>query len=98
MPSPSSSHLLAVRDLESLIGYLRDELHWPIVEGGVDDVTFGYEPHEVGLKDDLAPKVNKIYQLRKMHGNQPWGVFYIDFESKSLPITVMRRVLSGIKV
>ena len=33
-------------------------------------------------------------QLRPLVTNQPWAVFYIEFESKRLPVTALRRVLN----
>jgi hypothetical protein len=34
--------------------------------------------------------------LRPLTGNQPWGVFWIQFEQKQLPVVVMRRILSAL--
>jgi len=41
-----------------------------------------------------AVKVRSAKQLRPLIPGQPWGIFWIDFEPKKLPITVMRRILN----
>jgi len=43
MPATSSPRLLQVANLSDLIGYLRDELGWPIAPDTViDDLTFDW--------------------------------------------------------
>ena len=34
-----------------------------------------------------------IRQLRPFRTNQPWGIFFVEFEKKNLPIVVLRRIL-----
>jgi type I restriction-modification system DNA methylase subunit len=48
----------------------------------------------LGLDKDSAVKVRAAKQLRPLVAGQPWGIFWIDFEPKKLPITVMRRILN----
>jgi len=82
-----------VDDFESLVVFLRDELDWPLETGDIENLSFDYEPEELGISDDVAVKINYIKQLRPLAENQPWGIFYIDFEPKKLPVVVLRRVL-----
>jgi len=82
-----------VDDFESLIVFLRDELDWPLEAEDIEELSFDYEPEELGLSEEVAVRINSIKQLRPLAENQPWGIFYIDFEPKKLPVVVLRRVL-----
>ena len=95
MPAP---HLRQVRTFNDLIRYLEDELHWPLDGYGMEDLTFDYEPADLGLKDEDAAKVKSIRQLRPLASDQPWGIFFIDFDKKKLPVVVLRRVLSHLVI
>ncbi|HSI72735.1 MAG TPA: type ISP restriction/modification enzyme [Fimbriimonas sp.] len=90
--------LLSINTIEDLLAFLCNELHWPIEADEVDDVTFGYEPEELGLKPEHAPKINKIYQIRPPAKDTPWGIFFIDFENKKLPVSLLRRILNHLRV
>jgi len=86
-----------IKDFFSLALFLAEELNWPIdpENTNVEDLTFDYEPDEIGLSDEYAAKVKTIKQLQPLNSNQPWSVFWIDFENKKLPLTVLRRILSA---
>ena len=73
--------------------YLRDELDWPIEADDFEDLTFDYEPEELGIDEDAA-KIEEIKQLRPLATNQPWGIFFVKFEPKRLPVVALRRILS----
>lgn len=86
--------LRAIKTLPSLIAYLRDELGWPIEQGMVEeDLTFDYSPEELGIAPGQAVGIKEIKQLRPMEANQPWGIFWINFEKKRLPVVMLRRIL-----
>src|SRR5205823_3596208 len=70
----------------------------PIETDEVEDLTFDYEPEEVGLDAQHAAKVKQIKQLRPLETNQPWGIFFVEFEKKKLPVVVLRRILSHLVV
>ncbi|HRE94597.1 MAG TPA: hypothetical protein PL050_10185 [Fimbriimonadaceae bacterium] len=90
--------LTSINSIERLLDFLRQELDWPLADGDVESLTFEYEPEDLGLKPEHAPKINRIYQIRSMTKDQPWGIFFIDFENKKLPITLMRRILNHLRV
>ena len=96
MPTTEFSDIQSIHDFPSLIRYLRKELGWPVDEEQVDDLTFEYTAAELGINERLAVKIREIKQLRPLTGNQPWGVFWIQFEQKRLPVVVMRRILSAL--
>src|SRR6266481_9664932 len=37
-----------------------------------------------------------VKQLRPLVTNQPWGIFFVNFEPKRLPVVVLRRVLRSL--
>lgn len=90
--------LTKIDDFESLIEYLRDELDWDFQAEDIEDLTFDYEPEELGLDEATAAKIDGIKQLRPLTNNQTWGIFYIDFEPKKLPIVALRRILSKLVI
>ena len=87
--------LLKIQDFDSLLDFLVDELDWPldIDNLGEKELTFSYSAEEIGLSEDLVAKVKSIKQLRPFSSRQPWAIFWMDFETKRLPITVLRRIL-----
>jgi len=95
MPSTDFSDIRAIKDFPALIRYLRTDLGWPVdEEQPTEDLTFDYDPEELGLDEKAAVKVRAAKQLRPLVSGQPWGIFWIDFEPKKLPVTVMRRILN----
>lgn len=94
----AAEHLRTIRTFDDLVRYLEEKLDWPLQEYGFDELTFSYEPEEVGLKEEDAAKVSVIYQLRPLNHGQPWGIFFVEFEKKKLPVVVLRRILSHLVV
>jgi len=90
--------LRAIRNFKHLVTYLEDELDWPLEGHEIEDLTFDYEPDELGLKPADAAKVKSIRQLRPLDSKQPWGIFFIEFDKKKLPVVVLRRILSHLVV
>ncbi len=90
----AANHLASIRRFDDLVRYLEDELGWPLQEYGFDDLTFEFSPAEIGLKDEDAARVKAIHQLRPLATGQPWGIFFVEFENKKLPVVVLRRILS----
>jgi predicted helicase len=86
--------LRSIKTFPSLVKYLKEELDWPIEPADVEDLTFEYEPDDLGLDAKTAAKIKEIKQLRPFVTGQPWGIFYINFEPKQLPIVALRRILS----
>lgn len=89
--SPES--LRNIKRFDQLVAYLRDELDWPIDTEDFDDLTFDYEPEELGIDPKNAAKIEIIKQLRPLVSNQPWGIFWIKFKPKRLPVVALRRIL-----
>ena len=93
-----------ITNFQELVPFLRDELNWPIEEGSsydpeyFDDITFVYDPAELGLKSEYTARIRELRQLRPLATGQPWGIFFISFDDKKLPVSVLKRVLGGLVV
>ncbi len=94
--SQDIAKLRGLTDFSSLVAYLRDELDWPIEVEDAEEITFDYEPAELGIAPKHAVKIESIKQIRPLTDNQPWGIFYVQFESKRLPVVVLRRILRSL--
>src|SRR5690242_14128757 len=82
---------------EALLGYLRDELDWPVDSLDIDDLSFEYDPaRELGLPAEAAMRIVALKQLRPMERTQPWAVFYVAFEQRYLPLRLVQRVLTAL--
>jgi len=90
------SDLKNINSFESLVDYLKEKLYWPIEAEEAEDITFDYNPEDLGIEEQYVPKIKSIKQIRPLTDNQPWGLFYIDFETKKLPVVVLRRLLRAL--
>lgn len=88
----------SIKSFPSLVKYLREELEWKIDDADIDDLTFDYTPDELFLDKETAVKIKQIKQLRPLVSNQPWGIFYLSFEPKRLPIVALRRILRSLVI
>ena len=43
-----------------------------------------------------AAKIQEIKRLRPLSPKQPWGIFFVKFEPKRLPVVALRRILSQV--
>jgi len=96
MDDTNISKLREVNDFESLVSYLIDELDWPIEATKADDITYKYDPQELGIDDKYAAGIEIIRQFRPISDKQPWGIFYIEFDKKKLPVVLLRRILRSL--
>jgi predicted helicase len=85
-----------IRSFPSLIKFLRDDLDWPISTDDFEELTFDYTPEELGIDTANAAKIQEIKRLRPLSVSQPWGIFFIKFEPKRLPVVALRRILSKV--
>lgn len=89
--------LARINTFPQLVTFLRDELDWPI-ENGTDfeDLTFDYAAEELGIDAQNAAKIQEIKRLRPLTPGQPWGIFFVKFEPKRLPVVALRRILGRV--
>src|SRR6266550_1877638 len=96
MPTDHRAAPKKIRTFPSLVRYLRDEMGWPIDNADFEELTFEYTPEELGIDSASAAKIQEIKRLRPLSPNQPWGIFFIKFEPKKLPVVALRRILSQV--
>ncbi|CAI2719369.1 type ISP restriction/modification enzyme [Nitrospina watsonii] len=91
-----------IKTFEQLLPWLRDHLRWPIkeeeglVNESFEELTFEYTTQELGLKKDDIDHIREVRQLRPFFSNQPWGIFFVNFEDKRLPVGILKRILRGL--
>src|SRR5439155_13225731 len=98
MPTDHRAELKKIRTFPSLVRYLRDEMGWPIEAEDFEELTFEYTPEELGIDVKNAAKIEDIKRLRPLSANQPWGIFFVKFEPRRLPVVALRRILSQVVV
>ena len=96
MPTNDRAELKKIRTIRSLIPYLRDEMGWPIGGEDLEELTFEYTADELGIDAANAAKIKTIQRLRPLKNDQPWGIFFITFEPKRLPVVALRRILGQV--
>ncbi len=87
------ARLSQIQDFDTLIEYLRDEMDWPISTESFEESTFDYGLDELGIDAKNSAKIQEIKRLRPFHPKQPWGIFFVKFEPKSLPVLALRSIL-----
>ena len=97
MPTDHRERLAGVRRFDQLVAYLRDELGWPINSDDFEELTFEYDPQEeLGIDAKNAAKIQEIKRLRPLAPGQPWGIFFVKFQPKRLPVVALRRILGQV--
>ena len=96
MPTDQRDRLARIRRFDQLVAYLRDELDWPIDSDDFEGLTFEYTPEELGIDAKNAAKIQEIKRLRPLVPGQPWGIFFVKFEPKRLPVVALRRILGRV--
>ena len=96
MPTDHRARLACIRRFDQLVAYLRDELGWPIDSEDFEELTFDYTPEELGIDAKNAAKIQEIKRLRPLVTGQPWGIFFVKFEPKRLPVVALRRILGQV--
>src|SRR5947209_13363316 len=96
MATDHRAELAGIKRFDQLVRYLRDRMGWPIDGGDFEELTFEYTPEELGIDAANAAKIQEIKRLRPLSASQPWGVFFIKFEPRKLPVVALRRILSRV--
>ncbi len=92
------AELARIQRFDQLVRYLRDHMGWPIDGDDFEELTFDYTAEELGINPENAAKIQEIKRLRPLSARQPWGIFFVKFEPKSLPVVALRRVLSQVAI
>jgi len=95
---PELQRLQEIKTLPSLLKYLKEDLNWPIGSEDVEAVTFDYDPAELGFDSASTAKIDEVRQLRPLTAGQKWGIFWVKFGKKQLPVQMLRRALGNLVV
>ncbi len=99
MATDHRAALANIKTFPQLIAYLRDEMGWPIARDSfedVDDLFYDFTADELGIDPKTAAKITEIKRLKPLSTRQPWGIFFVKFEPKKLPVVALRRILSQV--
>ena len=96
MATDHREELAKIRRIDQLVRYLKDPMGWPIGGEDFEDLVFDYTPEELGIDAKNAAKIKEIKRLRPLEPNQPWGIFFVKFEPKRLPVGALRRILGQV--
>ncbi len=96
--TPAAERLRKIQRFDQLVAYLRDELDWPMDDYPFEDMTFDWDAEELGIDLKTAAKIQQIKQLRPLASGQEWGIFFVKFEPKQLPVVALRRLLNKLVV
>ena len=88
--------LRRIRTFPQLLKYLQEDLDWPVAANDFEEALFEYTPEELGLDANSTAKIRKIRRLRPLTSAQPWGIYFIEFEPKRLPVVALRRILGRV--
>jgi SOS-response transcriptional repressor LexA len=97
-PTDLRTRLAGIQTFPQLVAFLRDDMGWPIERESFEDLVFDFTPEELGIDAKNAAKIQEIRRLRPLSSNQPWGVFFVKFEPKRLPVVALRRILSSVAI
>jgi adenine-specific DNA-methyltransferase len=90
----------ALTDRTSFLqGLLGDTLGWPIPEGVSDpeEISYGWTHEDLQALDlDRSILNGRVFQLQPLKGDQPWGIFLLEFRD-STPFTMGRGVASPLR-
>ena len=96
LPTDHRALLGSIRCFDQLVDYLRDELAWPFASEDFEELTFEYSSGELGIDEKNAAKIQEIRRLRPLVAGQPWGIFFVKFEPKRLPVVALRKILGQV--
>jgi hypothetical protein len=99
MPTDHRTALAKIKRFDQLIAYLRDGMGWPIARDSFEDVNdlfYDFTAAELGIDAQNSAKILEIKRLRPLSSKQPWGIFFVKFEPKNLPVVALRRILSQV--
>ncbi len=99
MPTDHRAALANIKRFDQLIAYLRDEMGWPIARDSFEDMDYlfyDFTADELGIDPKTAAKITEIKRLKPLSTRQPWGIFFVKFEPKKLPVVALRRILSQV--
>ena len=107
MPHITPDDIHNIHNFDTLLGFLREKLGWPIPEDvELEDIAYPWSPEDLDLDASTEQRVPECKQLPSFppsqptlgifEDTQPWSIFFLQFDSESVYRTALRRVLRGL--
>ncbi|MXZ00418.1 hypothetical protein F4Y93_07130, partial [Candidatus Poribacteria bacterium] len=107
MPYITPNDIHNIRNFDTLLDFLREKLGWPIPEDvELEDIAYPWSPEDLDLDELTEERIPECKQLPSFPTNQPtfefgedmqpWGIFFLQFDSELVYRTALRRVLRGL--
>ena len=96
-PVSERAAIKAASSLDELLIFLRDQLDWPIPpEMDLEDAGVKVDPSEIHLDPKSAAEMTNIYRLLPPTGDEPFGVYFVEFSGGKFPIGAVKRLLERV--
>ena len=103
MPYITPNDIQNIHDFDTLLDFLREKLGWYIPEDvELEDIAFLWSPEDLDLDElteelivdcqQLPPFPTNQFEFDFSESQQPWGIFFLQFDSESVYRTALRRV------
>lgn len=96
-PVNQRAAIKAANSLDDLLIFLRDQLDWPIPpEMDLEDAGVKVDPSEIHLDPKSSAKMTNIYRLLPPTGDEPFGVYFVEFSGGKFPVGAVKRLLERV--
>ncbi len=107
MPDITPNDIHSIRNFDTLLDFLREKLGWHIPEDvEFEDVAYPLSAEDLDLDELTQGRIADYWQLPPFppsqptlgifEDTQPWGIFFLQFNSEDIYRTALRRVLRGL--
>ncbi|MYA70496.1 hypothetical protein F4009_00285 [Candidatus Poribacteria bacterium] len=107
MPDITPNDIHCIRNFDTLLDFLREKLGWHIPEDvEFEDVAYPLSAEDLDLDELTQGRIADYWQLPPFppsqptlgifEDTQPWGIFFLQFNSEDIYRTALRRVLRGL--
>lgn len=107
MPDITPNDIHNIRNFDTLLDFLREKLGWHIPENvEFEDVAYSLSAEDLDLDELTQDRIVDYWQLPPFppsqptlgifEDTQPWGIFFLQFNSEDIYRTALRRVLRGL--
>ena len=107
MPYITPNDIHNIHNFDTLLEFLREKLGWHIPEDiELEDIAFPWSPEDLDLDElteelvincqQLPPFPTNQIEIESLQRRQPWGIFFLQFDSELIYRTALRRVLRGL--
>ena len=107
MPDITPNDIHSILNFDTLLDFLREKLGWHIPEDvEFEDVAYPLSAEDLDLDELTQGRIADYYQLPPFppsqptlgifEDTQPWGIFFLQFNSEDIYRTALRRVLRGL--